>query len=697
MKKNKIIISVIFLFSIIASFTIVNIQNEKNKLILELMKQSLKSYHYEDRNLDNDFSEDVFNIYMQKLDYNKRFFTQTDINRFAEYKFKIDDAVTNEDFTFFNITKDVYIERVKELNKYIEFALKRPFDFDINENIELDFEKRKFAHDKKELKQNLKKYLKYSVMIKLATKLKIQENAIKDNDTTYKVKTFAELEEKSREEVKKTYDDWYYRITKINEKDIISIYFNSIAEYYDPHTGYYPPKDKENFDIHISGKLEGIGATLSQPNAYIKIMRIVPGSACWKQGDLEVGDLILKVGQGSEDPVDVVDMRLDEAIKMIRGKKGTEVRLTVKKADGSIMVIPIIRDVVIIEETFAKSAVIFDSVSNKKIGYINLPQFYADFDDKNGRRCAEDMKKEIVKLKEENIEGLIIDLRNNGGGSLIDAINIVGFFIETGPVVQVRSRYGMPQVLDDKDSLILYEDDLVIMVNEFSASASEIMAAAIQDYNRGIIVGSNQTYGKGTVQRFLPFDRMVKSNNDLKPLGELKITTQKFYRINGGATQLKGVKPDIILPDAYSELDIGEKELDNPIKWDEIPKADYSLINFTQDADYLRSESFKRVSNDTSFQIIDNYSKYLKKLRDNTLVSLNIKDYMKEEKDKSLINKRFRNADNRMSDLKFYTTKVDSLKFYSDTVKTAGTISWLKELKKDIYLEETFQIAVDMN
>ncbi|MCD4795210.1 MAG: carboxy terminal-processing peptidase [Bacteroidales bacterium] len=697
MKKNKIIISVIFLFSIIASFTIVNIQNEKNKLILELMKQSLKSYHYEDRNLNNDFSEDVFNIYMQKLDYNKRFFTQTDINRFAEYKFKIDDAVTNEDFTFFNITKDVYIERVKELNKYIEFALKRPFDFDINENIELDFEKRKFAHDKKELKQNWKKYLKYSVMIKLATKLKIQEDAIKDNDTTYKVKTFAELEEKSREEVKKTYDDWYYRITKINEKDIISIYFNSIAEYYDPHTGYYPPKDKENFDIHISGKLEGIGATLSQPNAYIKIVRIVPGSACWKQGDLEVGDLILKVGQGSEDPVDVVDMRLDEAIKMIRGKKGTEVRLTVKKADGSIMVIPIIRDVVIIEETFAKSAVIFDSIRNKKIGYINLPQFYADFSDKNGRRCAEDMKKEIVKLKEENIEGLIIDLRNNGGGSLIDAINIVGFFIETGPVVQVRSRYGMPQVLDDKDSLILYEDDLVIMVNEFSASASEIMAAAIQDYNRGIIVGSNQTYGKGTVQRFLPFDRMVKSNNDLKPLGELKITTQKFYRINGGATQLKGVKPDIILPDAYSELDIGEKELDNPIKWDEIPKADYGIINSAQDADYLRSESFKRISNDTSFQIIDNYSKYLKKLRDNTLVSLNIKDYMKEEKDKSLINKRFRNADNRISDLKFYTTKVDSLKFYSDTVKTAGTISWLKELKKDIYLEETFQIAVDMN
>ncbi len=697
MKKNKIIISVIFLFSIIASFTIVNIQNEKNKKILELMKQSLKTYHYEDLNFDNDFSEEVFNIYMQKLDYNKRFFTQTDINRFAEYKFKIDDAVTNEDFIFFNITKDVYIERVKELNKYIEFALKRPFDFDINENIELDFEKRKFAHDKKELKQNWKKYLKYSVMIKLATKLRIQEDAIKDNDTTYKIKTFAELEEKSREEVKKTYDDWYYRITKINEKDIISIYFNSIAEYYDPHTGYYPPKDKENFDIHISGKLEGIGATLSQPNAYIKIVRILPGSACWKQGDLEVGDLILKVGQGSEDPVDVVDMRLDEAIKMIRGKKGTEVRLTVKKADGSIMVIPIIRDVVIIEETFAKSAVIFDSIRNKKIGYINLPQFYADFSDKNGRRCAEDMEKEIVKLKEENIEGLIIDLRNNGGGSLIDAINIVGFFIETGPVVQVRSRYGMPQILDDKDSLILYEDDLVIMVNEFSASASEIMAAAIQDYNRGIIAGSNQTYGKGTVQRFLPFDRMVKFNNDLKPLGELKITTQKFYRINGGATQLKGVKPDIILPDAYSELDIGEKELDNPIKWDEIPKADYGIINSAQDADYLRSESFKRVSNDTSFQIIDNYSKYLKKLRDNTLVSLNIKDYMKEEKDRSIINKRFKNADNRMSDLKFYTTKVDSLKFYSDTVKTAGTMSWLRELKKDIYLEETFQIAVDMN
>ncbi len=696
-KKIHIPFISIILFSIVVSFSSDNNENRKNKLILEIMKQSLKTYHYQTHTFDNDFSEEVFNLYLEKMDYNKRFFLQSDINEFAAYKYNIDEAVINSDFTFFNFTKAIYIERVKELNKYIEAALKNPFDFTTDETIEIDAEKRKFAENKKELKQNWITYMKYSVMTKLATKIEIQEKAIKDNDTTIEIKTVEELEIKAREELTKTYDDWYHRITKINEKDLLRMYFNSIAEFFDPHTGYYPPKDKENFDIHISGKLEGIGATLSQPNAYIKVVSIVPGSACWKQGELEVGDLIVKVAQAADEPVDVVDMRLDEAIKMIRGKKGTEVRLTVKKADGSIQTIPIVRDVVIIEETFAKSIVIQDSVSGDRIGYIYLPQFYADFDDKNGRRSSVDVKNEVEKLKKENIDGIIIDLRSNGGGSLIDAIDIVGLFIDKGPVVQVRSRFGMPEVLKDKKAGSLYDDNLVIMVDEFSASASEIMAAAIQDYGRGIVVGSNHTFGKGTVQRFIPFDMMTRNNEDLKPLGHLKLTIQKFYRINGGATQLKGVGSDIVLPDAYSQLDMGEKDLDNPIEWDEIPKAEYEKLSLDNNIEQIKNNSLNRVSADTSFMIIDEYANYLKNSQEKTLLSMNINTYREEQEKRNTINKRFKNADRRVSSLDFYITKADSLEIYSDTIKTQKSESWIKNLKKDIYLEESYRIINDLN
>jgi len=695
MKTNKILPFILIFSILIVAFTSDNYK--KNKLILDIMKQSLKIYHYENHSFDNNFSEEVFKLYMEKLDYNKRFFLQSDIDNFATYKYKIDEAINDDDFAFFELTKNAYIERVTELDKYIKDALKKPFDFTKKEAIELDAEKRTYPKTKKELKNNWRQYLKYSVMTKLANKLEVQEKAIADKDTSVEIKTLKELEEKAREEVKKTYTDWYHRMTKINDKDLLKMYLNSITAVYDPHTSYFPPKDKENFDIHISGKLEGIGATLSQPNAYIKIVSIVAGSACWKQGDLEVGDLILKVAQGADEPVDVVDMRLDEAIKMIRGKKGTEVRLTVKKADGSIKIIPIIRDVVVLEETFAKSIIINDSVSNKKIGYIYLPGFYADFDDPNGRRCSIDVKKEIEKLKEENVSGIIVDLRNNGGGSLMDAIDIVGLFIDKGPVVQVRSRFAMPQVLEDKKSGAIYKDDLLIMVNEYSASASEIMAAAIQDYGRGIIVGSKQTFGKGTVQRFIPFDRMTRGNEDLKPLGALKITIQKFYRINGGATQLKGVASDIVLPDAYSKLDMGEKDLDNPIAWDEIPKAEYEKYSLNNNFSNIKEKSLQRIAADTSFTIIDEYSRYLKEARDKTLTSLNIEDYKKEQFEREEISKRFKNADRRVSGLNFYVPKADSLEIYSDTLKTEKAKRWIKDLKKDIYLEESFKIIKDMD
>ncbi len=696
MTKIYVLIS-IFTIGILFSFSKDNIENEKDTLIIELIKEGLQHYHYSDKKIDNNFSEKVYQMYLEKLDYNKRFFLQSDVNQFASYKYKIDDAVLADDFTFFNLTKDIYIQRVSEVNDYINAALKKPFDFTKNDSLLLDAKKRPFAQNKKELKQYWRTFLKYAVMTKFADKIKNQKNAEANKDTTIKILTKKELEQKAVEEIKKNYDDWYHRISKVDEKDLLSLYFNSITGYYDPHTGYFPPKDKENFDIQISGKLEGIGAQLSQPNAYIKVVKIIPGSPCWKLGEPEAGDKIIKVAQGDGEPVNVVDMRLDKAIELIRGKKGTEVRLTIKKPDGSIKEISLIRDIIILEETFAKSAVITDSITGKRTGYIYLPGFYADFNHKNGRRSADDIKKEILKLEKEHINGLILDLRNNGGGSLKDAIDIVGFFIKKGPVVQVRSRTGLPKILDDTDSSVLYDGNLVVMINEFSASASEITAAAIQDYGRGIIVGSEHSFGKGTVQRFLPFDQMVRGKDDLKPLGDLKLTIQKFYRINGGATQLKGVESDIVFPDAYSKLDMGEKDLDNPMPWDEIPKAEYQKYVAKYNLKDLKNRSEERINADTSFNIIKDYADKMKFYNDKNYESLNLTTYMKNADLRNKYSKRFKKADNRFSNLRFYVTEADSATVYSDSVKTERTVAWFKNLKKDIYLNETFRIVSDMN
>ncbi len=669
---------------------------EKNKLILEIMMNGLQQMHYDKHNLDNNFSENVFNLYIEHLDYGKRFFLQEDIDALSKYKYKIDDEIEISSFELQNSASELYMNRMKEVEKYFQAALKKPFDFTTNETYETDPEKISYAKSKKELKERWRLAMKYSVMTKLATKLDIQEDAQKRNDTTVEIKTYEALEAEARKDVLKTYNDWFHRISRTDEKDLVSLYLNAIASYYDPHTQYFPPEDKENFDISMSGTFEGIGATLSQANAYIKVERIVPGSACWKQGDLEAGDIILKVAQGDETPVDVVDMPLKDAIKMIRGKKGTEVRLTVKKADESIMVIPIIRDKVILAETYAKSAIIEDPKTQEKIGYIYLPQFYADFNHKKGRRCSEDIKKEIIKLKTEKIDGMIIDLRNNGGGSLTDVVDMVGLFIETGPVVQVKARYAEPQVYRDKDRSILYEGPLTIMVNEFSASASEIMAAAIQDYGRGIIVGSKQTFGKGTVQRFFGFDRMVKGYDQYKPLGALKLTTQKFYRINGGATQLEGVKSDIILPDAYALLDMGEKDMDFPLKWDEILRADYKKYNHKIDIEKLKHESENRIKNDTAFNYIREYADYMKEATDESLEILNLEKYRKDAKIRKERNKKFKHTVKRASEFKFHILKEDSLRFMTDTIQAESYKSWKKKLEKDIYINETAKITIEM-
>jgi carboxyl-terminal processing protease len=694
--KNIKYLFIIVIFFLLG-FCILYEDSEKDKVLTEIITQCLEANHYQPQKINDTLSKRTFDIYLKRLDYGKKFLTLEDVKKLEKYTYQIDDQIKNKSFEFFDFSVNTINYKINYVKSFYEDILSKPFDFKKNEVIEIDDEKRNYAKGEKELTNIWRKFLKYQTLTEINDLLTVQEKAKEKKDTTIKIKTFEEIEKQAREKVLKRYKDWFRRIAQVEREDRFSVYINSIVKSYDPHTGYFPPKDKENFDIAMSGRLEGIGAVLQEKDGYIKIVRIVPGSASWKQGELKAGDIILKVAQGEEEPVDIVDMRLDKAVRLIRGKKGTEVRLTIKKLDKSIIVIPIIRDVVIIEETYAKSAILKDKENKKTVGYILLPEFYADFNNKGGQDCANDVKKELEKLRQENINGLILDLRNNGGGSLRHAVDIAGLFIEKGPVVQVKTKKGSPYILQDNDPRIQYKGTLIIMVNYFSASASEILSAAMQDYKRGVIFGSSSTFGKGTVQKLIDLNRYLPEEyNNIKSLGALKLTTQKFYRINGGATQLKGVTPDIVLPDNYTYLDIGEKELDYRMPWDEISPVLFNQWNATFDISKLKEKSKLRVQSNVTFKLINKNSKRLKKEKDKTIYTLNFKEY-KDEMDKlDEDTKKYKDIQKDTTGLMVYSLKYDIIKSENDSSKTARIEEWHKGLKKDVYLYEAFSVAKDM-
>ena len=473
------------------------------------------------------------------------------------------------------------------------------------------------------------------------------------------------------------------------------MYINSITGVYDPHTNYFPPADKENFDIQMSGQLEGIGAQLQEKDGYIKITNIIPGGPSSLQGDLQANDLILKVKQEGGEAVNIVDWRIDDAVKIIRGKKGTKVTLTVRKPDGAEQDITITRDVVILEETYAKSLLLNDK-DNVKTGYIYLPSFYADFRNPRGRFSWKDVKAEVEKLKTAGVKGIILDLRNNGGGSLDDVVKMGGLFIDEGPIVQVKEKGRKPQVLADRYAGAEWDGALVIMINEFSASASEIMAAAMQDYGRAVIVGSSSSHGKGTVQRFLNLNQTIRNKN-IPDLGSIKLTIQKFYRINGDATQLKGVSSDILLPDNYMYIKTGEKEQDYPMAWDQIESASYDSKTYQVKKSVFETSNARVQSNET-FKLIEENARRWEKQRESRKYPLSIAKYaLQEEKQKAegekfeILNKLEISGfevSNIPSDLEKIKTEESRMKINKD---------WIKSISKDPYVYESLQIIEDLN
>ncbi len=699
------------------AFTLPQSDADKDEVLMQSILSSVNQLHYQPLDIDDDFSEKAYKLYLESLDGAKLFFTADDVAQLEKYELKIDDEISASNFEFFELSIELLNKRIDELKGVYQDILSKPFDFSADEVIEFDEEKIEYAKDETTLREYWHKSLKYRVLKDVVNNLEKQEKAKekeasgetdeaeeeeKDEEKKKKEEdilnmTFDELEAKGRKDALKVHDDWFERIGKLRRSDRLDTYINAITAAFDPHTNYLAPKDKEAFDIRISGRLEGIGAQLRVEDGDIKVIRIVPGSASWRQKELEANDVITAVAQGEEEAVDVVGMRLDDAVQLIRGKKGTEVRLTVTKIDGSTKIIPIIRDIVVLEESYAKSTIIESDKFEGKVGLINLPQFYADFTKTGGRNCADDVDKELQALQEEGVAGVILDLRNNGGGSLTEVVEMSGLFIEKGPIVQVKSKDEDPRILRDKNSKVTYDGPLVILINSGSASASEILAAAMQDYKRAVVVGSN-SFGKGTVQRFINLDRTVPAvMSNVRPLGSVKMTVQKFYRVNGKTTQLKGVAPDIALPYRYDYIETGEKEHDHAMEWDVIQPVEYKTNFKINNIEKVKQKSEFRVKNNETFALIDERAKLLKEERDNPNNNLSIDNFRKHADAMEERYKKYEDlGDKEIDGLSVQIPSFMMPQVEADSAKMARVEEWHKNVNKDVYIEEALYIIGDI-
>ena len=668
--------------------------NDKEALILQGIMETTKYVHLTPKTIDNSFSAFVYKTYLDRIDFQKRFFTQQDIDKLKVFEQQIDEQTNNRTFEFFNASLPMLDAGVVKGKKYFSEFIDQPMNFSKGDVIETDADKRTYAKNDNELKAQWKNIIQFEVMSKWVQLIKDQEG--KENKEGNK--TEEELKADAVKDVKKRFTDWFDRVAKLRRSDRLEVYFGSITNYYDPHTDYFSPKDKQDFDINMGGKLEGIGARLTTEGDYTKVFSIVVGGPAWKTKKLDDNDVILKVTQKGKEPVDIAGMRVDDVVQLVRGKKGTTVILTIRKKDNSVVDVSIERDEVQLEDNKAKSVLLNIPGKIQNIGYINLPSFYSSFETEGGNSCAADVAEEIKKLKSQQVNGIILDLRNNGGGSLNDVVDMSGLFIEQGPIVQVKGKESKPFLHVDKDKSVLYSGPLVIMVNQFSASASEIIAAAMQDYNRAIIVGSNSTFGKGTVQRFYDLDRGISGYDEFKPLGAVKMTTQKFYRINGGSTQLKGVVPDIILPDTYHYIKTGEKDYDNPLEWTEISSVPFSQnVVLIENKQKLLENSKSRVAESKDFQMVLESALQIKQNRDQTKYPLKINDYRSMINKKNEESKKFDNLfKNEIAGLDIKNLEADMAKINRDDSNIAKNQEFIKGLKKDIYIEESLFIIRDL-
>ncbi len=720
MKRNYKLLMIIVLISVaLWSFMpkqTVDANPDKDKLLLELLTFVIERGHYNPAPIDDKFSKGVYKDYIEALDPSKRFFLQSDIDEFSRYETLIDDQILSRDLSFFDLTYNRLMQRMVESKEFYKDVLARPIDYTVNETFNTDYEKLPFAKTGEELKEKWRKQIKLSTLSSLTDRLELQEKkklGIKDvkkeagltpvqNDIIasdepeakdVKPKTFAQLEQETRETSLKSLTEYFSFVDDLDRNDWFSVYINAISARFDPHTNYLAPDEKDRFDVSMSGKLEGIGARLQKKNDYTEVSELISGGPAWRGKDLEAGDVILKVAQGNKEAVDIIGMHLDDVVKKIKGPKGTEVRLTVKKVDGSIKVVSIVRDIVEIEETYAKTSIV--TKNGIKYGIIYLPKFYIDFENEDSRDAGKDVALEVERLKKEGVSGIIMDVRDDGGGSLKTVVDIAGLFIDEGPIVQIKSAGAKKEILFDKDKKIQWDGPLVVMVNSFSASASEILAAAIQDYHRGVIIGSKQTYGKGTVQNVIDLNQFVRGNS-LGDLGALKTTTQKFYRINGGSTQLEGVASDVAMPDRYAYLKMGERDIDNAMPFDRIDPAKYNVWTKQSNFDQAIANSKKRIENNSKFKLIEENAKWIDDRSKESTYSLELDKFKTEQKKIEEIAKKYKAISDYNNSLNFLSLPYEIAAMKSDAALREKRDRWHESLGKDIYVEEAINILDDL-
>ena len=687
------ILSFILLSGFVFGITLKKENPNKDKLLLEIISYVLDRGHFDPKDINDVFSENAYMSYLENIDGQHRFFLKSDINSFNFYRHLIDDEIKNTQVEFFNLSFEKLMERMSQVEGFYKSLLETPFDFSIKDEINLDFKKASYANNLTELRSIWRKRLKLNALERFTSK-KDEEVQKLEIDVSYVMKTDSELEVKAREIISENMDSFFERYNDLNRKDWFSIYINSIVLQFDPHTSYLAPNDKDRFDASMSGEFEGIGARLQKRNQEVKIVEVISGGPVWRDELLEIGDIILKVAQPNKEAVDISGMRLDDSIKLIKGPKGTQVILTIKRVDGSIEDVKVTRDVVILEETYARSSLITND--KESFGLIELPKFYVNFQDYNQRNAATDVKKELEQLKQKNVKGIILDLRNNGGGSLKTVVEMAGYFIREGPVVQVKSTGGKKEVLKDIDPRIVWDGPLVILVNEFSASASEIIAAALQDYKRAIILGSKQTFGKGTVQNVFDLNRMI-TGGTYGDLGALKVTTDKFYRINGRSTQLEGVKSDVVFPNRYAYVEMGEKDQDNPLAWDSISPALYKTFEGLNNYEYSLSRSKQRVKDNPILTLIDEQALWIKKQQENYTYSLDFTSYKATRESNKTYSERFKKLGDYESSLEFQWLPEAGLQAEVNDDLIIKRKRWQKSLKKDIYISEAIEILKDLS
>lgn len=687
-----------------------NLKYSKEVILGGILQGSLQNWHFTKKKIDDELSENAFKLFLERIDFGKQFLLKKDVEKLEAFEDKFDDELESGKLEVVQLSGEIMKKRIKEVNEIVKGFVAKPFDYEKDEKFETDPDKREFASSSKELKERWRKTLKYDVMSQYLDLVDEQNGEGKDKDKKKKNKkkeksakkakaadvkklSDKELEAKARDKVAKRYEKIFKRLSEEKSNDKLDKFYNSITRVFDPHTHYLIPEEKEDFDIDMSGKLEGIGALLREEGSYIKVERIIPGSASWKGKELEAEDIILAVGQDDEEPVDIVDMSIRDAVNLIRGPKGSVVKLTVKKPSGNVQVIAITRDEVVIEESYVKGSILTHKDMGWKIGYIKVPKFYRDFEDDAGRNSSDDVKAVLEKLnKQEKLAGAILDLRNNGGGALKDATLMSGLFIKKGPIVQVKSSDGTKEVKADTDGKVYFDKPLIVLVNRFSASASEIVAAAMQDYGRAVVVGaSEQTHGKGTVQAVLDLDGYAGPIGKVySPLGALKITIQMFYRVNGGSTQFKGVVPDIALPDRYSYLESGEQSLDYAIPYQKTEAVPFEKWNKKLKIAELKKKSAKRVAVSKPFKKIEESVKWYTQRREDTQRNLKLntlKEFRKETR------KKAEEFELDHENEKISVQALDQVK--GDAAKETQE-EFSKSLRTDPVIEETLYIMKDL-